>query len=108
MGFQKSFSKQINELVEQIIAGYRPQKMILFGSQLQGKADKHSDVDLLIIKDTTTRRTRRREEALLDVQRSIPVDLIIVTPEEMEILLKNQAPFITEIVEKGTVVYDAG
>jgi predicted nucleotidyltransferase len=31
------------------VAGFRPEKIILFGSQARGTADERSDVDLLVV-----------------------------------------------------------
>lgn len=42
----------IQDILEKIIAGYAPQKVILFGSYAYGEPDEDSDIDLLIIKDT--------------------------------------------------------
>ncbi len=42
----------IEEILDQIITHYTPQKVILFGSYAYGQPDEESDIDLLIIKDT--------------------------------------------------------
>ena len=42
----------IPDILEKIVAGYAPQKVILFGSYAYGEPDEDSDIDLLIIKDT--------------------------------------------------------
>jgi len=36
----------------QALQGYRPQRIILFGSVARGEADADSDLDVLVIKDT--------------------------------------------------------
>jgi hypothetical protein len=42
----------IPDILEKIVAGYAPRKVILFGSYAYGEPDEDSDIDLLIIKDT--------------------------------------------------------
>ena len=37
------------------LRSYEPQKIILFGSQARGDDDKHSDLDLVVIKETYER-----------------------------------------------------
>jgi len=40
---------QIQKMVERIVAQFRPEKVILFGSQARGDAGPDSDVDLLVV-----------------------------------------------------------
>ncbi len=42
-------------LVDKLVAGCQPQRVILFGSHAEGTADAESDIDLLIIKETDER-----------------------------------------------------
>ena len=101
----KKINKEIDALVEQLIHSYHPQKIILFGSA-QDKSKKYpNDIDILIIKDTTQPRLRRRAEALKKVSCNMPLDLIILTPREVEILEKKNAMFIKEILKTGTILY---
>lgn len=43
-------------------------------------------IDLLIVKRTTTRRIYRRMEALRGIPRSVPLDALVLTLEEIEFL----------------------
>jgi predicted nucleotidyltransferase len=94
------------EEINQIIRNYNPEKVILFGSKAKGNSEEDSDYDLLIIKDTQTRRLNRREEALKDIYLKVPMDLLILTPNEIEYLKKNKSEFIKEIFDEGVVVYE--
>ena len=40
----------IQQIVEKLVSGYAPQKVILFGSYAYGDPTPDSDIDLLIIK----------------------------------------------------------
>ena len=44
--------KEIKKITEQIIKGYNPEKIILFGSCANGKQNSASDIDLAVIKKT--------------------------------------------------------
>ena len=94
--------------IEQLIARYKPEKVILFGSRAKGTGDPGSDFDFLVIKTTSTRRILRREEALAGVDRQVPLDLIILTPEEVALLQQTGSTFLQEILESGEIVYEAG
>jgi len=92
--------------IKQLIAKYKPEKVILFGSRAWGTSEEYSDYDLLVIKDTPTRRINRREEAMDGIKQTVPLDLIIVTPEEIDHLLKHNSKFLREILTKGMTIYE--
>jgi len=76
----------IKEAVNRLVEKFNPYKVILFGSQAEGRADPRSDVDFLVICDIA----KKRRELALEMDRalsglSIPVDIVILTPEEFEI-----------------------
>jgi len=43
--------EQIEQVVNTIVTGYHPQRVILFGSYAHGIPTHESDIDLLVIKD---------------------------------------------------------
>jgi uncharacterized protein len=97
---------KIMEEINQIIRNYNPEKVILFGSRAKESSKDDSDYDLLIIKNTRTRRLNRREEALKDIYLNIPMDLLILTPDEVDYLIKNNSEFLQDIFNEGVVVYE--
>jgi predicted nucleotidyltransferase len=75
----------IQEVVRKIVAGYAPQKIILFGSHAYGAPTPDSDLDFLVIMDTTlppVERYARVRQAIGPLD--IPVDVFVLTPEEYE------------------------
>ena len=44
--------KAVNQVAEQIVKNFKPQKIILFGSYALGNPHPESDLDLLVIIDT--------------------------------------------------------
>lgn len=52
----------LDSVVRRIVAGYDPDRVILFGSGASGEAGEDSDIDLLIIKETDQRPIERRSE----------------------------------------------
>jgi uncharacterized protein len=92
--------------VEKIVRELNPEKIILFGSYAYGNPTPDSDVDLLVIWNTTkSRRDRILDVSRLLYPRSFPVDIIVKTPEELKQELKTNF-FIREIVNKGKVIYE--
>ena len=100
----------IQKILEKLVTGYAPQKVILYGSYAYGKPDRDSDIDLLIIKETTARFFDRMftvRRILTDPGRSVPVEPIVLTPKEISRRLAIGDQFIAEIMEKGEVLYAA-
>jgi len=103
---REALEKDLHEIVANLASKYNPEKMILFGSLATGELHEWSDIDLLIVKETSTRRAYRRAEALKGVPRKVPLDLIILTPDEVRLLCDEGASFIKDVLGRGTVVYE--
>ncbi len=102
--------REIETIVKQIADQYRPLKVILFGSHAWGQPTDDSDIDLLIVKDTAERFIERwvAVRALIaDPGRRVPVEPIVVTPEELERRLARGDQFFRQILAKGRLVYAA-
>ena len=98
----------IRQLVEKIVSGYFPKKIILFGSYAYGNPTSESDIDLLIIKNTDKRPMDRWMEVkrlLRDPDRTIPVSPLVYTEREIEERRAIRDFFLEEIFEKGMVLY---
>ncbi len=96
----------IEQVVQRIVEGYDPDRVILFGSHAKGEALADSDVDLLVVKTTDDRPIDRRiqvERLLAD--RRLSLDILVYTPEEVRALYAAGSPFIEEVVETGRVLY---
>lgn len=100
--------KQIDEIVKRIVDNFKPQKIILFGSYAYGHPNKNSDLDLLIIKDSTLPRYKRAREVRKQLWgiSEVPKDILVYTPEEIEDWKDVDEAFITGIVKKGKILYE--
>jgi len=108
MNDKRQMRELIQEIVQKIVAGYAPQKIILFGSYAYGEPDEDSDIDLLIIKDTDKRPIERWMEVkrlLRDRSRRASVSPLVYTLRELEHRLAIKDFFIQEVLEKGQVLY---
>ena len=90
------------------LRAYQPEQIILFGSMARGDAGEHSDIDLIVIKDTgAPRRERFRESSeYLPEMLGVGVDVIVYTPEEVEEKIEARNPFLAAVFTDGVVVYD--
>ncbi len=100
----------ITKLLPKLVEEIGPRKVVLFGSYVHGEPDGDSDIDLLIIADMQEdffRRLAKVRRAISGLHRGIPLDAIVLTPEEVEERVKAGDTFIKEALEWGEVLYAA-
>ncbi|MDR0508421.1 MAG: nucleotidyltransferase domain-containing protein [Candidatus Methanoplasma sp.] len=98
----------VDKIVERIIREFDPQMVVIFGSVANNTAKDGSDLDLFIVMDTELTYYRRAPailRKLLDIP--IPMDILVVTPEEYEANKNNEVSFMFDILSTGKVAYEA-
>lgn len=102
-----SVQAAIAEMVERIVQRFDPEKIILFGSHASGTAGPDSDVDLLVVMPVAgSKRTKAVEIDRALADRRLPLDLIVVTPEEFERDRDQIGTVLRPAVREGRVVYE--
>lgn len=97
----------IRALAQSIVEHFHPDKVILFGSYAYGHPRPESDVDLLVIMDTSLRvRQQRLEISRALSPRPFPLDIIVHTPQEVARRLALGDAFLSEILTRGKVLYE--
>ena len=98
---------EIQNISDQIRREFSPQKIILFGSHSAGNPDIDSDVDLLVVAPFQGKPWRFAVEIRERIKAGVPLDLMVRTPEQLQERLAMHDMLMTEIVERGTVLYEA-
>ncbi|NLJ24643.1 MAG: nucleotidyltransferase domain-containing protein [Firmicutes bacterium] len=99
--------EQIREIVERIVVGVDPDRVILFGSYAYGEPDEDSDLDLLVIKETSIPRYKRGREVRKHLRgMKIPIDIVVYTEDEIQEFYGVKTSFIAQITEEGRVLYE--
>jgi predicted nucleotidyltransferase len=109
MESRKSINEILTEITDRVRTGYDPERIMLYGSHAYGCPHAGSDIDIFIIKDDTDRPIDRRlkvRRLLRDIIKEVPVSPIVYTPTEVKERLKEEDPFLMEILEKGEVLYE--
>ena len=103
------FQKHLQKVTKVIVDKYRPEKIILFGSAVDGDIHEDSDADLVVIKDTATNFYDRIGEVSGIVPHGIPLDILVYTPEEfLKMQMDKYGYFVNdEIIGKGKVLYES-
>ncbi len=99
--------KTLDDVIRRVVGVAQPEKIILFGSAARGAMGPHSDVDLLVIKETvdTLDLTARIYRKLHEV--GAAVDAVVVTPADVERFKDSHALVIKPALREGRVVYEA-
>lgn len=109
-----SLSQYIPQIIESLKV-VKPYKIFLFGSVANGVQGADSDIDLAIILDkneipkTYEERLKNKvyvRNAILDLSLEVPIDILVYTKDEFLKLNQSDNPFISEIVDKGEVIYE--
>jgi predicted nucleotidyltransferase len=99
---------QIIEYVDRIAAGFKPHRIILFGSYACGSPAEDSDVDLLI--------TRKRwsmspltAAGRIRVELGVPFPMDLIVRSEADVLrrIAGGDSFLREVLETGITLYAA-
>ncbi len=105
---QRHLSQRVvDEIVQRVVDVAHPEKIILFGSAARGEMRSDSDVDLLVVKSGVHRRQLASEiyMQLFDIKQS--VDVVVVTPEDIERYGHSPALILESALREGRVVYAA-
>jgi predicted nucleotidyltransferase len=99
---------QIDELIKEIVLGYDPEKIYLFGSYAGNAASENSDIDLFIVKNTSKRKIERHWDVRKCIKSYplIGLDLIVYTPAELENAMTETVNIGKEAVHTGKLVYE--
>jgi len=92
------------EYCNRITRLYNLDALILFGSLVKDQYTQESDIDLLIIQDTTLSPEERFIQFAQEDQESI-IQPFIYTLSEIYFQLENLNMFFFEILEEGLIVY---
>ncbi len=101
-------AKTKNEIVSRLQQA-QPHKIYLFGSYAAGTANKDSDIDLLLLKDSISSRSKGMVEArkllgLLGLMNNA-FDVLVATSEEFEFYRHEAGSVYREISERGKLIY---
>ena len=94
-------------VVDRLVKGFQPRRVILFGSFARGDAGPDSDLDLLVVMDEVENKretTVAMRRALADLP--IAKDVIVTTPEEIARRGHVEGTVLKPALTEGVVLYD--
>ena len=105
---KSELNKEVQNIVNQLVDLYQPEKIILFGSLSKKDEIKDgTDIDLFVVKDNVPEygADRIRELDRLTKYR-LATDFIVYKPDELKKRLQLGDPFVKHIFSEGRVLYD--
>jgi predicted nucleotidyltransferase len=108
---KKQIVKIVNYLADEVRSnGIGITKIILFGSQAEGKPSAESDIDIAIVsadfrnKDIFQRSCMIKDAGAKTIRKFlIPIDLVLLTPEELD----SRSSLVAGYVRSGEILHAA-
>ena len=100
---------QIQAIVQRIVEGYAPDRIILFGSYAYGTPTEDSDLDLLVVKAGIGPERAERAIAVRRLLRGAgaPMDILVRTPAELSAAAAVRFTVEAQAVTEGRILYAA-
>ena len=99
-------AETLEEVVRRILAAGSPLRIVLFGSRARGEAKPGSDLDLLIVEESTLPRYKRAARYLRALVGVFPAkDVVVWTPQEIEAWSRVPNAFVTTALREGKTLY---
>jgi predicted nucleotidyltransferase len=99
--------KAIDQVVEQIVEKFKPQKIILFGSYARGNPRPESDVDLLVVTKNRTKKTQQSLEMRRHLGVMFGLDLVVYTSKRLKERVDMGDWFLRDVLKEGKVLYES-
>ncbi|MGC8782422.1 MAG: nucleotidyltransferase domain-containing protein [Anaerolineae bacterium] len=97
----------IQEIAARIVEAVHPEKVILFGSWARGEQSAHSDIDLVVIQQTSLSPHRRYAQIRrLFWGLGLPMDILVYTPEEFDRYRSVPGSLTHTVAREGRVLYE--
>ena len=108
----------IHSVLDNLVSSLKPSnpfKIILFGSYANGNPNEHSDIDLMVVLDNDHVSKTYQErldkgvyirKLVLDINEEIPLDILVYSRAELNIIKEYGNQFIEEIEKTGKIIYE--
>jgi predicted nucleotidyltransferase len=98
----------IDRMVQAVVASVRPLRILIFGSAARGEMGPDSDLDLLVVMPSGTHRRKTAQRLYRQMSgMGVPFDLLVATPEDLELHRDNPGLIYRTVLREGREVYAA-
>ena len=98
----------LDEIIRRITEVTEPERIVLFGSAARGQHGPYRDLDILVIKSDVPHRRRLAQQIHLNLFGiGVPIDIIVVTPEDVLAFRDREGTVIKPAIQEGIEIYAA-
>ncbi len=106
---EKRVEATLKSFLRRVLGKYDPLRILLFGSHAAGNAGPDSDLDIMIVMNVEgSTREKANEIDLLMVDRTVPMDFVVITPEQYERQKRVIGTIVYQAEREGQVIYERG
>ena len=96
-----------DEIVKRVLTVVQPEKIIVFGSVAKEANKSGSDIDIAVV----VQNVHSKRKTTMDIYMAlegimVPVDVIVLTSEELDKYRQTIGTIIPEIVKNGKSIYE--
>src|SRR5260370_34925594 len=95
------------DIVKGVVRAAKPEKIVLFGSAARDEMGPDSGIDLLVVKRGKFNRHEVTAPIYDHLSGEAAVDVVVVTPEEVERYRDTHCLVICPALREGKVIYEA-
>ena len=98
---------EVEEFSRELAREFKPDRIVLFGSQAAQQGTEASDVDLLVTMNYSGSRLQTAAQIIRKLRPRFALDLVIRTEAEVAERIQQHDSFLSEKVQTGRVLYEA-
>lgn len=97
---------EIDRVGKEIGEAAQADRVVLFGSYASGRMTADSDVDFLVVAESTLPRHKRSRELYRHIRpHRFAMDIVVYTPEEVRRGCRTPVSFVSQALREGKTVY---
>jgi predicted nucleotidyltransferase len=96
------------ELLDPLVAYFKPQRIILIGSVARGESGPDSDIDLVVVLDDDVSPEMLKAKAVAEARAGYhgPVDIILCRASKLKERARAIGSFAHQVLRDGVAVYE--
>jgi predicted nucleotidyltransferase len=103
---KRVLERELDRYLRLLVEHGDPEKIIVFGSMASGEIGPWSDIDLVIVEQTSLPFLQRLRQVRKLLKPRVGTDILVYTPQEFERLRHERPFFRDEILARGVVLYE--
>jgi predicted nucleotidyltransferase len=103
-----ALKKTLSEMTYRIVRVAKPTRVLLFGSAVNGKITKDSDLDVLVVMRGSIHRRQTAQKIYRNLHGlGIAIDIVVATEDDIKKYGKRKGSILRPALQYGRVLYEA-